>query len=65
MLIGNNDGGSGIITGSEADKAGLPNGVLKFINVFGNGLPTSPKPLTSLGFTQLGADTQLCVGVSL
>ena len=49
IVIGNNDGGTGIMsnalavyvgtkqaTGSEIDKAGLTNGVLKFINVTGN-----------------------------
>lgn len=49
IVIGNNDGGTGIMnnsvsvyigtktnTGSEADKAGLTNGTLKFINVTGN-----------------------------
>lgn len=49
VVIGNNDGGSGVMagalavyvgtkqtSGTEADKAGLTNGVLKFINVAGN-----------------------------
>jgi hypothetical protein len=49
VVIGNNDGGSGIMsnsvcvyvgtkqtTGSEVDKAGLTNGTLSFINVTGN-----------------------------
>jgi hypothetical protein len=49
IVIGNNDGGTGIMagavavyvgtktnTGSEADKAGLTNGTTKFINVTGN-----------------------------
>ena len=49
IVIGNNDGGSGINsgalavyvgtkqnTGTEIDKAGLTNGVLKFVNVTGN-----------------------------
>ncbi len=49
IVIGNNDGGSGIMTrslavyvgtkqntGSEADRAGLTNGVLKFVSVTGN-----------------------------
>ena len=49
IVIGNNDGGTGILsnslavyvgtkqsTGTEVDKAGLTNGVLKFINVTGN-----------------------------
>ena len=49
IVIGNNDGGSGVMagalavyvgtkqsTGTDADKAGLTNGVLKFINVTGN-----------------------------
>ena len=49
VVIGNNDGGSGLLSGalavyvgtktnsgSEADKAGLTNGVLKFVNVSGN-----------------------------
>ncbi len=49
VVIGNNDGGSGIMagavavyvgtkqaSGTEADKAGLTNGVLKFVNVSGN-----------------------------
>jgi hypothetical protein len=49
VVIGNNDGGTGIMTnavavyvgtkqvnGSEADKAGLTNGLLKFVNVTGN-----------------------------
>ncbi len=51
VVIGNNDGGTGIMTntlavyvgtkqatGSEVDKAGLTNGTLKFINVTGNPL---------------------------
>jgi hypothetical protein len=49
IVIGNNDGGTGIMAGSiavyvgtktnagtEADKAGLTNGTLKFVNVTGN-----------------------------
>jgi hypothetical protein len=49
VVIGNSDGGTGIVTnavavyvgtkqaiGTEADKAGLTNGTLKFINVTGN-----------------------------
>ncbi|MEE3715131.1 esterase-like activity of phytase family protein [Tumidithrix elongata RA019] len=49
IVIGNNDGGTGIMnnavavyvgtktnTGTEIDKAGLTNGTLKFINVSGN-----------------------------
>jgi hypothetical protein len=49
VVIGNNDGGTGIMnnsvavyvgtkrsTGSEADKAGLTNGTLKFVRVSGN-----------------------------
>lgn len=49
VVIGNNDGGTGIMnnsvavyvgtkqkTGSEVDKAGLTNGTLKFVNVAGN-----------------------------
>jgi phosphodiesterase/alkaline phosphatase D-like protein len=49
VVIGNNDGGTGIMsnavavyvgtktnTGTEVDKAGLTNGVTKFINVTGN-----------------------------
>ncbi len=49
VVIGNNDGGTGIMsnsvavyvgtktsTGTEADKAGLTNGTLKFINVAGS-----------------------------
>jgi VCBS repeat-containing protein len=49
IVIGNNDGGTGILSnavavyvgtktnsGTEADKAGLTNGQLKFINVTGN-----------------------------
>ncbi|MEY2890785.1 MAG: hypothetical protein RJA98_693 [Pseudomonadota bacterium] len=49
IVIGNNDGGTGIMnnsvavyvgtktnTGSDVDRAGLTNGVLKFINVDGN-----------------------------
>ena len=49
IVIGNNDGGSGVMAGAlavyvgtkqaggtEADKAGLTNGVLKFVNVTGN-----------------------------
>ncbi|MBD2517069.1 SdiA-regulated domain-containing protein [Nostoc sp. FACHB-973] len=49
IVIGNNDGGTGIMsnavavyvgtktnTGTEIDKAGLTNGTLKFINVTGN-----------------------------
>jgi len=49
IVIGNNDGGTGVLgnavavyigsksnSGSEADKAGLTNGQLKFINVAGN-----------------------------
>jgi len=49
IVIGNNDGGTGIMTnalavyvgtkqatGSEADKAGLTNGTLKFVSVTGN-----------------------------
>ena len=49
IVVGNNDGGTGIMqnsvavyvgtktnTGSEVDKAGLTNGTLKFINVTGN-----------------------------
>ncbi|BAY07756.1 SdiA-regulated domain-containing protein [Calothrix sp. NIES-2098] len=49
IVIGNNDGGTGIMnnavavyvgtkqsTGTEVDKAGLTNGTLKFINVVGN-----------------------------
>ena len=49
VVIGNNDGGSGFLSqslavyvgtktssGSEADKAGLTNGVLKFVSVAGN-----------------------------
>jgi hypothetical protein len=49
IVIGNNDGGTGIMnnsvsvyvgtktnSGTEADKAGLTNGTLKFINVTGN-----------------------------
>lgn len=49
IVIGNNDGGSGIAsgalavyvgtkqsTGTDADKAGLTNGVLKFVSVTGN-----------------------------
>ena len=49
IVIGNNDGGTGIMTnalavyvgskqasGSDVDKAGLTNGTLKFVNVTGN-----------------------------
>lgn len=49
IVIGNNDGGTGVLTnalavyvgtktntGSEVDKAGLTNGTLKFVNVVGN-----------------------------
>jgi hypothetical protein len=49
VVIGNNDGGTGIMsnalavyvgtktnTGSEIDKAGLTNGTLKFVNIVGN-----------------------------
>ncbi|MEI6111049.1 MAG: SdiA-regulated domain-containing protein, partial [Cyanobium sp. ELA712] len=49
VVIGNNDGGTGLLanavavyqgtktnSGSEADKAGLNNGTLKFVNVAGN-----------------------------
>ncbi len=49
IVIGNNDGGTGIMsqavavmsgtktnTGTEIDKAGLTNGTLKFVNVTGN-----------------------------
>jgi hypothetical protein len=49
FVIGNNDGGTGIMnnslsvyvgtkqsTGTEADKAGLTNGTMKFVNVTGN-----------------------------
>jgi hypothetical protein len=49
VVIGNNDGGTGIMTnslavyvgtktntGSEVDRAGLTNGTLKFVNVTGN-----------------------------
>ncbi len=49
VVIGNNDGGTGVLsqalavyvgtkqnTGTEADKAGLTNGVTKFVNVTGN-----------------------------
>lgn len=49
VVIGNNDGGSGVMagalavyvgtkqnTGTEADKAGLTNGALKFVSVTGN-----------------------------
>ena len=49
VVIGNNDGGTGIMnnslavyvgtkqtTGNEVDKAGLSNGTLKFVNVTGN-----------------------------
>ena len=49
VAIGNNDGGTGVLsnalemyigtkttTGSEVDKAGLTNGITKFINVAGN-----------------------------
>ena len=49
VVVGNSDGGTGIMTnalavyvgtkqatGSEVDKAGLTNGTLKFINVIGN-----------------------------
>ncbi len=49
IVIGNNDGGTGLLSnaiavyvgtktnsGTEADKAGLTNGLLKFINVTGN-----------------------------
>ena len=49
VVIGNNDGGSGLLSGalavyigtktssgSEADKAGLTNGALKFVSVAGN-----------------------------
>jgi Ca2+-binding RTX toxin-like protein len=49
VVIGNNDGGTGIMsnsisvyvgtktnTGTEVDKAGLTNGTLKFVNVVGN-----------------------------
>ena len=51
VVIGNNDGGTGIMngsvavyvgtktnTGTEADKAGLTNGTVKFVNVTGNAL---------------------------
>jgi Secretion system C-terminal sorting domain len=51
IVVGNNDGGTGIMnnsvcvyqgiktnTGTEVDKAGLTNGTLKFINVTGNPL---------------------------
>ena len=59
-VIGNNDGGTGIMNnsvsvyvgtkqsaGTEAEKAGLMNGTLKFINVVGNPLefpPPMPRP---------------------
>jgi len=49
VVIGNNDGGTGVMTntvavyvgtktntGSEVDKAGLTNGVVKFVTVTGN-----------------------------
>jgi hypothetical protein len=49
VVVGNNDGGSGIMsnsvavyvghkqaTGTEVDKAGLTNGTMKFVNVIGN-----------------------------
>lgn len=54
VVIGNNDGGTGIMnnslsvyvgtkqsTGSEVDKAGLNNGTLKFVNVAGNAFELS------------------------
>jgi uncharacterized repeat protein (TIGR01451 family) len=56
IVIGNNDGGTGVMngtvavivgtktmTGTEADKAGLTNGVLKFVSVAGNAqeIPTA------------------------
>ena len=54
VVIGNNDGGTGIMngsiavyvgtktnTGTEVDKAGLTNGTLKFVNVTGNAVGNS------------------------
>ncbi len=51
IVVGNNDGGTGVMmnsvavyvgaktsVGTEADKAGLTNGTLKFVNVTGNAL---------------------------
>jgi Secretion system C-terminal sorting domain len=60
VVIGNNDGGTGVMnnsvcvyqgtktnTGTEVDKAGLTNGTIKFVNVTGNALEIPAANATS------------------
>jgi hypothetical protein len=64
VVIGNNDGGTGIMnnsvavyvgtktnTGTEADKAGLTNGTLKFVNVTGNAVEITDATTRATGIT--------------
>ncbi|WP_328359558.1 Ig-like domain-containing protein [Mycobacterium sp. NBC_00419] len=64
VVIGNNDGGSGVMagalavyvgtkqsSGTEADKAGLTNGVLKFVTVAGNAAEIADAATRSTGIT--------------
>ena len=64
IVIGNNDGGTGIMnntvsvyvgtktnTGSEVDKAGLTNGTLKFINVTGSAAEIVNNPTRATNLT--------------
>ena len=70
VVIGNNDGGTGIMTnsvavyvgtktntGTEADKAGLTNGVIKFINVTGNAVEITNTTTRTTGITSGAAFT--------
>jgi len=64
VVIGNNDGGTGVLsnalavyvgtkttTGSEVDKAGLTNGVLKFVSVAGNSAEITDATTQATGIT--------------
>jgi hypothetical protein len=64
VIIGNNDGGTGIMnnalgvyvgtktnTGTEADKAGLTNGTIKFVNVAGNAAEITDTTTRATGIT--------------
>lgn len=76
VVIGNNDGGTGALTnalavyvgtktnsGSEADKAGLTNGALKFLSVTGNPLEITDTTSRATGITN-GTRFSLSTSVS-